>query len=508
MKVAIFGASGLVGRSLRILLDQSNIPWVGTYNTSPFEGGIHLKFTDVVSLQNLLEEHAITHCVNCVAERNVDRCEKQQESTMETNCWFAKRLAESCLQKKVYFLHVSTDYVFDGSASPYYPDSKCFPIQAYGKSKLQAEVEIQQIIKEACIVRVPVLYTQRYTTILETAVTMIGKKVMDTTRSYTEDNYYIRRPVFIDDMSVFLLSCMQKEQKGTVHFYNSSDKTTKYQIALEIAQYLGKSASHIQAQGLSNYQAGRPYDTHLLDINYDRKLYPDTRLIQGIAKCFERLYHPPLVWKEAPSSPIFFMLDLDGTLVDTEHLHYNAYKNAFEKYGFSFLNWDEYQQLSSLETYCKETLGGSYDEVKRSKQEFLYQEDIQFLPGAEALLHWLLNYNQNFVIVTNTGKETVDFYKSQLPLLQKVTQWITREDVTYPKPDPEPYRTAKECYWKGESYCVGFENTVAGYLSLSETSSINYIICNSDSYTHRALMNKDVYFVVDLCTLFRNIGTL
>lgn len=503
MKVAIFGASGLVGRSLRNILDQNDIPWIGTYNKMPFEGGVQLPATNTNAVQEFFKLHSVTHCINCVAERNVDLCEKQWETTLETNCWFAKRLAEASVKANIYFLHVSTDYVFDGSASPYYPDSEKYPIQSYGKSKAKAEDEIRFVNPDSCIVRVPVLYTHRYNTIMETAVTMIGKKVMDRTRKYTEDDYYIRRPVFIDDMSAFLLSCLQKASKGIYHFYNTSDKTTKYKMALTIANYLETDASHISPQGITTNTAGRPYDTQLLDLQYDRSLFPDTRLAHGITKCFERFKHPAFVCKEPPSSSIFFMIDLDGTLVDTEYLHYKAYKDAFGRYGYDFCDWTDYQELESLEEYCKEQLGERYGDVKRSKQDIFQTYEIDFMPGAEAFLNWLLKHNQNFVVVTNTNKETVEFYKRTLPLLQHITQWVTREDVSLPKPNPEPYILAKQHYWKGESYCIGFENTRSGYTSLADVTSIIYIICNYDSYTHRALYHKDVYFIPDLTEIWK-----
>jgi dTDP-4-dehydrorhamnose reductase len=240
MKVAIFGASGLVGRSLRHFLTILDIEWVGTYNRSSFPNGHFLEKTDIASLEYFLKEYQITHCINCVAERNVDLCEKQWEAALETNCLFATRLAEASKHLNIFLIHISTDYVFDGSSPPYLPSSTPCPIQAYGKSKAQAEALIQTIYPEACIVRVPVLYTQRYTNILETAVTMIGKKVMDTTQLQKEDNYYIRRPVYIDDFAMFTIHLLQKKSSGRFHFYNPQDKVTKYQIASMIGHFLGK----------------------------------------------------------------------------------------------------------------------------------------------------------------------------------------------------------------------------------------------------------------------------
>jgi dTDP-4-dehydrorhamnose reductase len=504
MKVAIFGASGLVGRSLRHFLTTLNIEWVGTYNTSSFPNGYSLEKTDTPSLESFMKDHEITHCINCVAERNVDLCEKQWEAAFETNCLFATRLAEASKQLDIFMVHISTDYVFDGSSPPYLPSSIPCPIQAYGKSKTQAEINIQKILPEACILRVPVLYTQRYTNILETAVTMIGKKVMDTTCLHKEDNYSIRRPVYIDDFALFILHFLKKKSSGLFHFYNPQDRVTKYDIASMIGKFLEKDISHIEAQDNPVNQAGRPYDTHLQDTQYDRSSYLFTTLEKGIQQCFERYRHPLLKKTEKPSEPILFLLDLDGTLVDTDTIHYESYKKAFESHGHVFLSRDEYEQLVSVEIYCKTRLGDDYETVKETKNRFFFETTtVDFILGAESMIQWLLAMEQNFVVVTNTSKQTVQFLQSKLPLLQRITKWITREDVQNPKPNTEPYKIAKERYGKNESFIIGFENTESGYLSLREVTPIIYILCQANSYVYKKLYKNDVYFLRDMTSLLQ-----
>lgn len=499
MKVAIFGASGLVGRSMRHILSEKGIAWVGTYNTSAFDGGFYLDNTDELTLSNFLSSHAVTHCINCVAERNVDKCEKEWDRTYETNSLFAGRLAEVCRQAHVYYLHISTDYVFDGSDPPYNPQSPTNPIQAYGKSKSQAEYFIQIKNPHACIVRVPVLYTHRYKNILETAVTMIGKKVLDKTKTHTEDDYFLRRPVFIDDLAVFCCSLAEQEKQGIFHFYNPQDVVTKYQMATMIGSYLEKDISHIQPIPNPSGLAGRPYDTRLIDHQYDREEYPFTPLRNGIAACFETLKHPKINWSTKPTEDIFFMIDLDGTLLDTDKLHYDCYKNAFAHYGVEICDWTTYESLPSIEQYCKEKLKENYDAMKQLKNELLYTtSDIRFLPGAEEFLHWLLETNQNFVIVTNTSSQTVEFFKTKYPLLQQVRQWITREDVTNPKPSDECYKRAKARFWRNEPYVLGIENTMTGFQALRKVTPLIYMVCASDSYTYKQVQPYDVYCISSL----------
>lgn len=501
MKVAIFGASGLVGRSLCSLLTEKKMAWVGTYNTSPCENSYKLNIEDETRIKEFLLSHQITHVVNCIAERNVDFCEKHLEKVLVVNREFPKILATLCKEYQLYLLHISTDYVFEGNQGPYFPYTQPKPLQVYGQTKLQAEEEIKKITDKYCIIRVPVLYTQHYRTLLETAVTMIGKKVFDTTKSFTEDNYSIRRPVFIEDLCSFTHTMLVKRTLGTFHFYNDRDKVTKYEIAQSIAKFLGKSSHHISPLSHPPNLAGRPYDTYLMDTQYDRNLFPTTNLEEGIVQCFQKFKHPP--FQEA-NQTIFYMLDLDGTLVDTDFIHYTCYKKAFEELGEVFCIWDDYQKIVSLEEYCKRILQERYNTMKHIKNSLFQQVDtFQFMPGAEKFLEWLLQTQQNFVIVTNTTKLTVNTLQLKLPLLQKVNQWITREDVSMPKPNKEPYEQAKNKFWKQEKYIIGFENTVQGYESLKEITPIIYMYCPSNTYTYNQLQKYDMFFISSFESLLR-----
>jgi dTDP-4-dehydrorhamnose reductase/beta-phosphoglucomutase-like phosphatase (HAD superfamily) len=501
MNVVVFGASGIVGRSICTLLSQHQIKWIGTYNKHPFENSVKIDIGDKHQINTLLSENNITHCINCIAQRNVDICEAEWEKTLNINCQFVKEIVQLCFEKDIYFFHISTDYVFDGMNPPYSPLNERCPMQFYGRSKTLAEINIQEVNKNACVVRVPVLYTQRYTLLTDTVITTIGKKVMNKTKTHAEDNYFIRRPVFIDDFCSFIYDCLLSKKKGVFHFYNSKDSLTKYQIATLIGQCLSTDISHIIPQDTATHGSGRPYDTQLIDSQYDRGKYPETSIDEGILCCFKRFQHPRLDRSKAPSEPIFYILDLDGTLLDTDILHYNAYKKAFSTYGKEFCTWETYNGLLSIEVYCKEALGTLYDCVKQEKQRVLCEENtISFMSGAEIFLEWLVQTRQNFAIVTNTSANTVRFFQTKVPLLQKVTQWITREDVKAPKPDSEPYRTAVERFSRSESYILGVENTFTGFVSLKGVTSIIYIV--TQGTIESKLLNKDAYFISTFAQIF------
>jgi beta-phosphoglucomutase-like phosphatase (HAD superfamily) len=123
-----------------------------------------------------------------------------------------------------------------------------------------------------------------------------------------------------------------------------------------------------------------------------------------------------------PSNTFFLMIDLDGTLSDTDKVHYEAYRQTFLSYNISFTReqFDTLIHFSSIDSYIKD-IGIPITEFKEKKLNImLCQNDISFTEGAENFLNYLITQNINFVIVTNTSLKVIQHFKECLPLLQKI----------------------------------------------------------------------------------------
>ena len=507
MKVLICGTSGLVGHDLSELLTIHNIYWVGTYNTRPVPNSYKVNLSSILDLSKFIDTVKPDVCINCVVERNVDKCEKQWDQVKSTNIDLVDTISKVCAERNIHLIHISTDYVFDGKMPPYYPTSQVNPIQNYGISKLISEQRVLSNTKYYTIIRVPVLYTDTAGNLTETAVTHIGKKLLDTLTMTQEDNYYIRRPVYIPDLCKFILDCCINKMLGTFHFYNPLNKLTKYSILQLISKYLNKSISHIKSiDDAPKEQAGRPYDTQLLDTSYSINTYSHTKIEDGIQKCFSKLYHPNINLNEMPPDSLFFYIDLDGTLIDTDMLHFNSYKKALEMRNH-LLDMNEYQKLKSIDTYILNNFDSTeYEKIKSDKNKFLHEtESINTIEGASELLSYINTYTINHVVVTNTSKANVDFFKLHVPMLNLVKNWITREDYTNPKPDPECYKLAKSRFYTNETYSIGIENSVSGYKSISHITKCVYIITELNSYTHKELKAYDCYFIPNITSLYTSV---
>lgn len=496
MTLLITGVSGLLGRSIAELCKNKNIKYLGTYNSRKVKNAIKVNFNDENDIKQHLIQNNISVCINCIVERQVDICENNWEDIKKINIDITNNLAKVCNSLNIYLIHISTDYVFDGRKSPYYPDHETNPLQNYGISKLISEKRVIANTKKYTIIRVPVLYSNIIENLSENAITLIGKKVLNPLEDTTEDNYSIRRPVFIPDLSEFIISFIKRPLYGIYHYYNVSDKCTKYEIAKMIGTFLNKSTEHIKPVTQFNI-LNRPYDTELKDDKYDITQYGQTHLERGIEMCFKKWKHPSIT--HSTNKSVFIMMDLDGTILDTDKIHYQSYKKAFDMYNIN-LTRDTFDNIINISTIDNFILENNLDkiELKRHKTKFMLENTkIEFMAGADTFLEKIILNEINFVIITNTSKDIVEYYKRNVPLLNKVNNWICREDYVNPKPDSECYKLAIHKYYKGEEYKIGFENTIVGYNAIKNDVDCVYFITNNGSVNYNKIKKEDVYLFSD-----------
>jgi len=192
-----------------------------------------------------------------------------------------------------------------------------------------------------------------------------------------------------------------------------------------------------------------------------------------------------------------FLFDFDGLLVNTEHIHYQAYVNVLNQRGVALdLNFVHFCKLAQLNsTAWKEALCSKYPDLEAHWAQ-IYQEKkgaylelvtagkIELMPGVESLLKALQAADIRRCVVTNSPLEQTKLICAHLPILKSIPKWVTREDYEKPKPDPECYLKAIELYGKKGDKIIGFEDSVRGLSSLRQTSALPVLICP----THHPLL--------------------
>lgn len=137
MKILVTGCNGQLGSELRNVL-EAEMPGITTYID------IHdLDLTDAEGVKSYLQKGEFTHVVNCAAYTAVDRAEEESALCAAVNIDAVSNLARHADELGYRIIHISTDYVFDGTAhTPYNEGAKVNPCSQYGSTKRKGETSL------------------------------------------------------------------------------------------------------------------------------------------------------------------------------------------------------------------------------------------------------------------------------------------------------------------------------------------------------------------------------
>ena len=157
VNILVTGANGQLGSELKTIYKK------GLFK---FDKPVNFVFTDVdtldishsIFLKKYIQDHSFNYVINCAAYTNVDQAESEKDAAFNINANCVKNIVEA-INGQTKFIHISTDYVFDGNNHiPYTEDMPTSPQSIYGASKLKGE-ENAQNYKNSIIVRTSWLYS-------------------------------------------------------------------------------------------------------------------------------------------------------------------------------------------------------------------------------------------------------------------------------------------------------------------------------------------------------------
>lgn len=188
-----------------------------------------------------------------------------------------------------------------------------------------------------------------------------------------------------------------------------------------------------------------------------------------------------------------FLFDFDGLLVNTEELHFQAYRDMCEYRGFrlpwSFSRYSlaahyhsnslkEHIYAEFPELYAEEPDWSIlYAEKKQALEEILNGGHATLMPGVAGLLSALQAANIPRAVVTHSPINQINMIREQNPQLNSIPHWITREDYTHPKPHPECYQIAIKRLAKQGDKIIGFEDSPRGLSALLGTEAKAVLVC-------------------------------
>ncbi|MEH7250206.1 dTDP-4-dehydrorhamnose reductase [Neobacillus niacini] len=222
MRVVVTGAAGQLGQDVLLELGRKNHQAFGTDRQQ-------LDITneeDVIAYISEVKPDVILHCA---AYTNVDGAEANEETAYHINAAGTEYLAKAAKLNGAKMLLVSTDYVFDGTATePYEVDEPTKPLGAYGRTKLAGEQLLQKHLEQFFIVRTAWVFGVYGKNFVKTMI-RLGKERGEIGVVYDQ----VGSPTYTVDLAQFMVQLMETDKYGIYHATNSG-VCSWYEFAVEI----------------------------------------------------------------------------------------------------------------------------------------------------------------------------------------------------------------------------------------------------------------------------------
>jgi dTDP-4-dehydrorhamnose reductase len=272
MKILVTGASGLLGRSLMVslapLAPEGLAGWARSRAVPPLAA---VDLTDRESVRaaflRACSGSAPDLVVHAAAERRPDAVDGDPAAAEALNVGATRDLAALAAEAGARLVYVSTDYVFDGSAPPYFPDSAPNPLNAYGRMKLAGELAVRNAFGADAdlwaVIRIPILYG-RVESLGESPVTELAARLLDG-KPFKAEDWATRYPAHADDVAraVAAVARSLAAGEGGVFHFAGAEALTKYGMARAMAEALGLDPALVSPDPAPPAGAPRPRDCRL-----------------------------------------------------------------------------------------------------------------------------------------------------------------------------------------------------------------------------------------------------
>ncbi len=218
-KVLVTGSKGQLGQCIEDLSQEySTIQFV-------FTDAKTLDITNEEAVNQQFQNNNFNYCINCAAYTAVDQAEKEEELAFKINAEGPKNLGLVCKRYGVVLIHISTDFVFDGTKKePYTEEDIPNPISVYGASKLQGEIEIQKDLERYFIIRTSWLYSEHGNNFMKTMLRIYFDKLSITSGNEIRVvSDQIGTPTYAGDLAQVILKIIS-DKSGDFGLYHYSNE--------------------------------------------------------------------------------------------------------------------------------------------------------------------------------------------------------------------------------------------------------------------------------------------
>ena len=254
--ILVTGAYGQLGNEVRIL--SANYP---QYNFM-FTDVDSLDITDKNELIDFVTGNDIRYIINCAAYTAVDKAEDDAELCEKINATAVKNLGIAAAEVGAGIIHVSTDYVFDGtSCRPYTEDMPTKPCSVYGKTKLKGEKNLLKACPNAIVIRTAWLYSPFGNNFVKTMIKLGSER-----ESLNVIFDQVGTPTYALDLADAILKAMDQtidtdHDKGGVYHFSNEGVCSWYDFTIKIHEIAGITTCKVNPIETKDYptKAARPH---------------------------------------------------------------------------------------------------------------------------------------------------------------------------------------------------------------------------------------------------------
>lgn len=222
----ITGANGQLGNEMRCIANRDNI------NSYIFTDVEELDITNFSDICNFVEIHKPDFIINCAAYTAVDKAEDDSEICAKINTLAVENLANAAKIANAKVIHVSTDYVYGGDATmPYIESDTTNPKSVYGKTKLEGEIALANILPEQSItIRTSWLYSSFGRNFVKTMISL-GKERESLNVVCDQRG----TPTFARDLANAIMSIVNSNKfESGIYNYSNEGECSWHEFACEI----------------------------------------------------------------------------------------------------------------------------------------------------------------------------------------------------------------------------------------------------------------------------------
>lgn len=232
--ILVTGANGQLGQSIRSIADQ--YPAFEFLYTDKDE----LDITSSDAVNAYFDEHPIHAVINCAAYTAVDKAEEDEEGAFLLNFQAPLILSEAASKHDCAFVHISTDYVFDGRHfRPYTEEDEPSAASIYGSSKLRGEAAVMGYCPNAIVIRTSWLYS-RYGVNFCLRMQQLMKEKENLNVVFDQ----IGTPTYAPDLAAVILTILQQpEPTPGVYHYSNEGVASWYDFSVAIKALTGASCT-------------------------------------------------------------------------------------------------------------------------------------------------------------------------------------------------------------------------------------------------------------------------